>query len=100
MSLIGLDQVSQEHLNAAGGKGANLGELIKLGFPVPPGFIVAAQEYAVFLDGLNIPANDDIPADTEAFLADIRTKILATPLNESLRDEIKRHHEILAATRP
>ncbi len=100
MSLIGLDQVSQEHLNAAGGKGANLGELIKQGFPVPPGFIVAAQEYAVFLDGLDIPANDDIPADTEAFLADIRTKILATPLNQSLLDEIKRHHEILAVTRP
>ena len=100
MSLIGLDQVSQEHLNAAGGKGANLGELIKQGFPVPPGFIVAAQEYAVFLDGLDIPANDDIPADTEAFLADIRTKILATPLNQSLLEEIKRHHEILAVPRP
>ena len=100
MSLIGLDQVSQEHLYAAGGKGVNLGELIKQGFPVPPGFIVAAQEYAVFLDGLDIPANDDIPADTEAFLADIRTKILATPLNQSLLDEIKRHHEILAVTRP
>ncbi len=100
MSLIGLDQISQEHLNTAGGKGANLGELIKQGFPVPPGFVVGAQEYAVFLDGLDIPANDDIPADTEAFLADIRTKILATPLNESLLDEIERHHEILAATRP
>ena len=100
MSLIGLDQISQEHLNTAGGKGANLGELIKQGFPVPPGFVVTAQEYAAFLDGLDIPANDDIPADTEAFLADIRTKILATPLNESLLDEIKRHHEILAATRP
>lgn len=100
MSLIGLDQVSQEHLYAAGGKGVNLGELIKQGFPVPPGFIVAAQENAVFLDGLDIPANDDIPADTEAFLADIRTKILATPLNQSLLDEIKRHHEILAVTRP
>ena len=99
MSLIGLDQVSQEHLKTAGGKGANLGELIQQGFPVPPGFVVCAQEYAVFLDGFDIPANDDIPADTEAFLADIRTKILVAPLNESLRDEIKRHHEALTATR-
>lgn len=99
MSLIGLDQVSQEHLKTAGGKGANLGELIQQGFPVPPGFVVTAQEYAVFLEELDIPANDDIPTDTEAFLADIRTKILATPLSETLLDEIRRHHEKLTAAR-
>ncbi len=99
MSLIGLNQISQEHLSTAGGKGANLGELITQGFPVPPGFVVSAEEYAAFLDGLDIPSNDDIPADTAAFLADIRTRILATPLDEPLLKEITRHHEQLAATR-
>jgi len=99
VSLIGLDQVSRKLLKTAGGKGANLGELIQQGFPIPPGFVVTAQEYAVFLDGLDIPANKDIPEDTEAFLAAIRTKILATPLDESLLVGHKRHHEILTATR-
>ena len=28
-----------------GGKGANLGELIAAGFPVPPGFVVTADAY-------------------------------------------------------
>jgi len=100
MSLIGLNQIRQENLNTAGGKGANLGELIKQGFPVPPGFVVTAEEYAVLLGELDIPANDDIAADTDAFLTDIRTKILATPLNKSLVDEIKSHHEQLAIIRP
>jgi pyruvate,water dikinase len=35
----------------AGGKGANLGELIAAGFPVPPGFVVGAPAYAAFCDG-------------------------------------------------
>ncbi|MHB8419830.1 MAG: phosphoenolpyruvate synthase [Myxococcales bacterium] len=29
----------------AGGKGANLGELVRAGFPVPPGFVITAQAY-------------------------------------------------------
>ena len=100
MRLIGLNHINREHLNTAGGKGANLGELIKHGFPVPPGFVVGAEEYAAFLSGLDIPANDDIPTDTEAFLTDIRTTILATPLDKTLLEQIKSHHEQIAATRP
>ena len=29
----------------AGGKGANLGELCRAGFPVPPGFVISAAAY-------------------------------------------------------
>jgi Pyruvate phosphate dikinase, AMP/ATP-binding domain len=32
----------------AGGKGANLGQLTRSGFPVPPGFVVGATAYAAF----------------------------------------------------
>ena len=38
----------------AGGKGANLGELTKAGFPVPPGFVVAAPAYEAFCDGTGL----------------------------------------------
>jgi pyruvate,water dikinase len=34
----------------AGGKGANLGEMIRAGMPVPPGFVVGAPAYATFRD--------------------------------------------------
>jgi pyruvate,water dikinase len=34
----------------AGGKGANLGELLAAGLPVPAGFVVGAPAYAAFCD--------------------------------------------------
>lgn len=37
-------------LAAAGGKGAALGELLRKGFPVPPGFIVTTDAYRSLLD--------------------------------------------------
>jgi pyruvate,water dikinase len=41
-----LSDLSRADLSTAGGKGANLGELIRLGFAVPPGFLVSAGAYA------------------------------------------------------
>ena len=40
-----LDTLSVEDVAVAGGKGANLGELTKAGFPVPPGFVVTAPSF-------------------------------------------------------
>jgi pyruvate,water dikinase len=34
----------------AGGKGANLGELMKIGVPVPPGFVILANAFEKFLE--------------------------------------------------
>ncbi|WP_437948523.1 PEP/pyruvate-binding domain-containing protein [Sorangium sp. So ce296] len=41
-----LSQLSRADLSTAGGKGANLGELLRLGLAVPPGFVVSAGAYA------------------------------------------------------
>lgn len=41
-----LSELSRDDLPVAGGKGANLGQLIRLGLAVPPGFVVTAQAYA------------------------------------------------------
>ena len=42
--------VGKEDIPLVGGKGANLGEMTKAGFPVPNGFIVTADAYYQFLD--------------------------------------------------
>ena len=34
--------------NILGGKGANLSEMINLGFPVPPGFIISTEVCEIF----------------------------------------------------
>ena len=42
-----LDQVSAADVDTAGGKGANLGELARANFPVPDGFILTTEAYAL-----------------------------------------------------
>ncbi|MFL5654106.1 MAG: PEP/pyruvate-binding domain-containing protein [Ktedonobacteraceae bacterium] len=44
-----LTAISQQDLNIAGGKGANLGELTRAGFPVPPGFVLLTSAYQHFI---------------------------------------------------
>ena len=41
-------ELSSADVEYAGGKGANLGQLTRAGFPVPPGFVVGAPAYAAF----------------------------------------------------
>ena len=43
--------IDREALSVAGGKAANLGELVRAGFPVPPGFCVTTAAYDVVADG-------------------------------------------------
>ncbi len=45
----GFSDLAREDVDYAGGKGANLGELTRAGFDVPPGFVVGAPAYALFV---------------------------------------------------
>lgn len=47
-------EVDKEDIALVGGKGANLGEMTKAGFPVPGGFIVTAGAYKDFLDATHL----------------------------------------------
>lgn len=63
---------------AAGGKGANLGELVRAGFPVPAGFVVTTDAYAEVVAALGIPAGDAALRDgleTVAVPDGLRTRI-------------------------
>lgn len=56
-----LSEISKEDVNLVGGKGASLGELSKVGMPVPPGFVITTggfqknieQEVLEVFDKLN-----------------------------------------------
>ncbi len=39
------NELSKEDVSIAGGKGANLGEMTKAGFPIPPGFVLTSKAY-------------------------------------------------------
>ena len=45
-----------------GGKGANLGELVRAGFPVPPGFVVGCSQGARTRGAPLLVRNYDYPA--------------------------------------
>lgn len=45
----GFEEIRKEDVPSVGGKGANLGELTAAGIAVPPGFVVTAGAYRLFL---------------------------------------------------
>jgi rifampicin phosphotransferase len=100
VTVVALDQINKSEIDLAGGKGANLGELIANGFPVPPGFVIGADEYASFITAFDIPSNDTMPEDPEEFLAGLRERILETPLCRELQEKITAAHEELKMARP
>jgi pyruvate, water dikinase len=48
--VVWFNEVTKEDVGIVGGKGANLGEMTRAGFPVPPGFIVTAAAYYDYLE--------------------------------------------------
>jgi pyruvate,water dikinase len=82
---------------AAGGKGANLGEMTRAGLPVPSGFVLTAAAYRAFLDqaGLREEINGriaDLDVDDrgalEAAARAIQARIRASAIPESVRREL------------
>jgi pyruvate, water dikinase len=63
-----LHELRAGDLSLAGGKGANLGELVGGGFPVPHGFVLTTEAYraAVDLDGLDMSDDAAVRARIEA----------------------------------
>ena len=72
----------------AGGKGANLGELVRAGFPVPPGFVVTTAAYRAVLgqSGLGESLAALVKADAPG--SEIRQLFSATGIQGRLREDI------------
>lgn len=52
--VVGLQDIGKNDIGIAGGKGANLGEIVKLDIPVPEGFIVTTIAFGLFLQKSNL----------------------------------------------
>lgn len=51
--VLNFAEIDRHSLPIVGGKGANLGEMAKAGFPVPPGFCITTTAYRHFMDELD-----------------------------------------------
>ncbi|MDI6855938.1 MAG: phosphoenolpyruvate synthase [Candidatus Thermoplasmatota archaeon] len=50
MSILWIEELSKDDIALAGGKGANLGELLKGNFPVPNAFVITSSAFWSFLE--------------------------------------------------
>ena len=94
--VVSLGHLDQDDLATAGGKAANLGQLVRAGFPVPDGFVVTTDAYAMVIQplDLNIPER---AAGGEG--ASVRTDIEQVPMPTDLRTEIANAYAALGAGR-
>jgi pyruvate,water dikinase len=75
---VDLAQLDAQDLNRDGGKAANLGKLLRAGFPVPPGFVITTAAYEIVVTSNDLQS-DIVNASTPAGAALVRDRFeLAT----------------------
>ena len=89
IEILNLEDVRRGDVAIAGGKGANLGELIGEGFPVPPGFVVPARACEEFFQHIELKSKienlKELSADKyDQYCASIREVIEKTDLPSEL----------------
>ncbi|HEV8654794.1 MAG TPA: PEP/pyruvate-binding domain-containing protein [Candidatus Limnocylindria bacterium] len=60
--VLPLSALGAGDIAVAGGKGANLGELIRAGFPVPDGFVITTDAYAAAARAAGVDPRDPVDA--------------------------------------
>ncbi len=98
--------LNKDSIAVAGGKGANLGEMVHVGMPVPNGFAVTAQAYKEFvektglqpkilklLNGLDIENTEKLQQTANQ----IQKLIVSTPVPPEMAEEIIESYELLGA---
>ena len=94
---IPFQHLDKNDIPAAGGKGANLGEMTAAGFPVPPGFVLTTEAYDTFVQthGLlqqivdlasKVSAGD--PQSGEGASAAIKKLFLAAEMPEDIQADL------------
>ncbi|MCI4341158.1 MAG: phosphoenolpyruvate synthase, partial [Thermoplasmata archaeon] len=97
--ILDLEGVSTSDHALVGGKASKLGELVREGLPVPPGFVVTTDSYQAFLD--ETPLHVELEAALETLELErpesvdtvsrkIRDAFEANEFPEALREEILR----------
>ena len=98
MGVLWLYEIDKDDVPIAGGKGANLGELMRLGIPVPEGFVVDANTFREFIEStglkdkiLEILNKIDVNNTKELENASktIRKMIEETPMPKEIEEEIR-----------
>ncbi len=100
--VVDLADVSGRDLPLVGGKASNLGELVRQGLPVPPGFVVTTESYQSFVDATDLKTiipeslagiDSEQPASIEAASQRIRSAFESTDFPAPLRAKLAEAYE-------
>ena len=101
-------EICREDVATAGGKGANLGDMVQAGLPVPPGFVICAQAYRKVAESCGLDARiDALLAELDYSSAgqlkeaeeEIRGLFADIPINGELRAAILERYRAMGADR-
>lgn len=95
--ILPFEQISAADLPRVGGKGANLGEMARAGFPVPPGFCLTTAAFHAFI--ARCPTAGDLYAALDAVTPDdldaarrtgeqVRTALAQTPIPDDVQTAV------------
>jgi pyruvate,water dikinase len=107
--VVDLSEVNRANVPIVGGKGANLGEMLRADLPVPPGFVLTVAAYERMrettgvgprIDALLRTVQIDDPTALQRVSASLRETILAVPLPADLVAAIDTAYSRLAQSTP
>jgi len=103
--ILWLEDCKKDLFELAGGKAAGLGEMIRAGIPVPPGFVLTSEAYKYFIEETGIRefiSNilkqlivSGTPQEYERVSEIIRSKFIRTPMPHRLKEIITKTYEDL-----
>jgi len=105
--IIWFEEVGKEGVPLVGGKVANLGEMLRAGIPVPPGFAVTAQAYKKFITETGIAekiyktieetvTDINVPQQFEEASKRVRKIIESTPIPREIEEAIEKAYKKLS----
>jgi len=103
--VLDLAEASDRDLAAVGGKAGKLGELVREGLPIPPGFVVTTEAYRLFVEATGLAevisgalahVDEAHPASFEDASRTIRTAFEAREFPAELREALVGAYETFA----
>lgn len=107
--VVDLSEVSRANIPLVGGKGANLGEMLRAELPVPPGFVMtvaayermrASHDLGARIDTLLRTVNPEDPGALQRVSAQLREMLTSVPLPHELAAALERAYDRLAESTP
>jgi pyruvate,water dikinase len=101
---VWFDELTREDVPLAGGKGANLGDMVQAGLPIPPGYVITAPAYRRVLEQAELETKiDDLLLNLDRSVCDqlqtveplIRDLFVDAPIPEEIQASILAYYRQL-----